>query len=61
MPIPPDDDRDTDQESASEPAFVRMTPHGFDAFMMVIDAPATPVPEVLDLFKRKVPWAACSG
>jgi len=33
-----------------------MTPEAFDAFLAAVDAPATVVPEMVELFKRKAPW-----
>lgn len=36
---------------------VRMSPEGFDAFMAAIAGPAKPVPEMVELFVRKAPWA----
>lgn len=35
---------------------VRMSPEGFDAFLAAIAAPSAPVPEMVELFKRKAPW-----
>jgi uncharacterized protein (DUF1778 family) len=46
------------EEVVLERTLVRMTPHGFRAFMAAIEAPATVVPELVELFKRKAPWAA---
>jgi uncharacterized protein (DUF1778 family) len=43
-----------------ESALVRMNPGGFAAFMAAITGPATPVPAMVDLFKRKAPWEAGS-
>jgi uncharacterized protein (DUF1778 family) len=33
-----------------------MSPAGFDAFVEAIAAPAAPVPEMVELLKRKAPW-----
>jgi uncharacterized protein (DUF1778 family) len=46
------------EEVLMESALVRMSPKGFAAFMAAIAAPATAVPEMVDLFKRKAPWEA---
>jgi uncharacterized protein (DUF1778 family) len=40
-----------------ESTLVRMSPKGFDTFMAAITAPATAVPEMVELLKRKAPWA----
>ena len=45
------------EEVVMESALVRMSPQGFKAFMAVIEAPGTAVPELVELFKRKAPWA----
>jgi len=46
------------EEVVMESTLLRMSPEGFDAFMAEIVAPATAVPEMVELFKRKAPWAA---
>jgi uncharacterized protein (DUF1778 family) len=46
------------EEVVAERTFVRMSPPGFDAFMAAIETPAAAVPELVELFKRRVPWAA---
>lgn len=35
---------------------IRMSAEGFDAFMAAVSGPATPVPEMVDLFRRAAPW-----
>jgi uncharacterized protein (DUF1778 family) len=45
------------EEVVMESALVRMSPQGFRAFMAAIEAPPTAVPELVELFKRKAPWA----
>lgn len=35
---------------------IRMSPAGFKAFMAALAGPATPVPEMLELFRRAAPW-----
>jgi|GraSoi_2013_40cm_1033754.scaffolds.fasta_scaffold54272_2 hypothetical protein len=37
-------------------AVVQVLPE-FDAFMAAIEAPAATVPEFVELFKRRMPWA----
>ena len=39
-----------------EIAPIRMSSEGFEAFMAVLAAPATPAPEMVELFQRKAPW-----
>ncbi len=45
------------EEVVMESTIVRMGPQGFKAFMAVIEAPGTAVPELVELFTRKAPWA----
>ncbi len=35
---------------------IRMSPTGFRAFMKALSAPATAVPEIVELFRRPAPW-----
>jgi uncharacterized protein (DUF1778 family) len=35
---------------------IRMTAEGFGAFLQVIDEPPKPVPEIVDVLRRKAPW-----
>ncbi len=35
---------------------IRMSPAGFKAFMAALSGPATPVPEMIELFQRAAPW-----
>jgi uncharacterized protein (DUF1778 family) len=46
------------EEVVMERTLVRMSPQGFGAFMAAIKTPAAVVPELVELFKRTVPWAA---
>jgi len=39
-----------------ETAPIRMSPAGFKAFMTALSGPATPVPEMIELFQRAAPW-----
>jgi uncharacterized protein (DUF1778 family) len=45
------------EEIVMENTLVHMSPKGFNAFMAAITAPATAVPELVDLLRREVPWA----
>jgi uncharacterized protein (DUF1778 family) len=35
---------------------IRMSSAGFKAFMAALSEPATPVPEMIELFRRAAPW-----
>ncbi|MCC6776906.1 MAG: DUF1778 domain-containing protein [Hyphomicrobiales bacterium] len=35
---------------------IRLSREGFRAFMAAVSAPPTPVPEIVELFKRTAPW-----
>ena len=37
---------------------IRMSPAGFKTFMAALSASAVPVPEMVELFRRKAPWEA---
>jgi uncharacterized protein (DUF1778 family) len=39
-----------------ETALIRMSPEGFDDFLALIAAPASPVPELVELARRRSPW-----
>lgn len=39
-----------------ETAPIRMSPAGFKAFMAVVSAPPSAVPEMVELFRRPSPW-----
>ena len=45
------------EEVVMERTLVRMSPQGFDAFIAAIETPAAAVPELVELFKRRGPWA----
>lgn len=44
------------EEVLMETIPIRMSADGFDAFMTAISGPATPVPEMVDLFRHAAPW-----
>ena len=46
------------EEVVMEQSLIRMSPEGFAAFMDVLAAPATPVPEMVELARRPAPWEA---
>ncbi len=39
-----------------ENTLIRMSAKGFDAFLKVLSGPATPVPEMVALARRRAPW-----
>jgi uncharacterized protein (DUF1778 family) len=39
-----------------ENTVIRMSPEGFSAFIDLLDRPAKPVPELVELLKRPAPW-----
>lgn len=39
-----------------ENRLIRMSPEGFAEFMAALSAPASPVPEMVELAKRPAPW-----
>ena len=49
------------EEVLLEQAVVRMSADGFAAFMTAVTAPAEPVPELVELFRRRAPWEAAGG
>ena len=49
------------EEVLMDQALVRMSADGFAAFMAAVTAPAEPVPELVELFRRKAPWEAAGG
>jgi uncharacterized protein (DUF1778 family) len=44
------------EEVLLEGTLVRMSAKGFAAFMAAVAAPPAPVPEMVDVLKRKAPW-----
>lgn len=44
------------EEVLMENIVIRMSPAGFEAFVLALDAPAAPVPELVELLKRAAPW-----
>jgi uncharacterized protein (DUF1778 family) len=44
------------EEAILENMPIRMSPAGFKAFVRAISGPAKPVPEMVELFKRKAVW-----
>jgi uncharacterized protein (DUF1778 family) len=44
------------EEVLLERALIRMSPAGFAAFREAIEAPAAPVPELVELLRRPAPW-----
>lgn len=46
----------TAEEVIMENTVIRMSPEGFTAFVDMLDRPARPVPEMVELLKRPAPW-----
>lgn len=44
------------EDAIMENTLIRVSPEGFDAFVAALDAPAKPVPAMVDLLKRPAPW-----
>ncbi len=44
------------EEILMETGPVRMSQEGFDAFLAALDAPAQPVPAMVETLQRKAPW-----
>jgi uncharacterized protein (DUF1778 family) len=44
------------EDVVMETAPIRMSPAGFKAFMAALSKPGRPVPEMIELLQRKVPW-----
>ena len=49
------------EEVVLERALVRMSEEGFAAFAAAVAAPAEPVPQLVELFRRNAPWDAPGG
>jgi uncharacterized protein (DUF1778 family) len=46
----------TAEEVIMENTIIRMSPEGFEAFVDLLDRPARPVPEMVELLSRPAPW-----
>ena len=44
------------EEVIMENTVIRMLPEGFAAFATMLDNPAKPVPEMVELLRRPAPW-----
>jgi uncharacterized protein (DUF1778 family) len=44
------------EEVLLERTLIRMSPAGFAAFRAAMEAPAAPVPELVELLRRPAPW-----
>ena len=44
------------EQIVMENALIRMSAAGFDAFVAALAAPGAPVPEMVELLKRRAPW-----
>jgi uncharacterized protein (DUF1778 family) len=48
------------EEAIMENTPIRMSPAAFKAFVAAISGPAKPVPEMVEMLKRKAPWESSS-
>ena len=46
------------EEVIMESTVIHMSPEGFAGFAAMLDSPAKPVPEIVELLKRPAPWEA---
>ena len=46
----------TAEEVIMENTVIRMSPDGFAAFLELLDRPAQPVPEMVEVLQRQAPW-----
>ncbi|MBB6122822.1 DUF1778 domain-containing protein [Sphingobium subterraneum] len=46
----------TAEEVIMENTIIRMSPEGFEAFVDLLNRPASPVPEMVALLRRPAPW-----
>jgi uncharacterized protein (DUF1778 family) len=46
----------TAEQVIMENTIIRMSPEGFSAFVDLLDRPAKPVPEMVELLGRSAPW-----
>jgi len=44
------------EDAIMENTLIRVSPDAFKAFVAALDAPAKPVPEMVELLKRPTPW-----
>lgn len=44
------------EDAIMENTPIRVSPDGFDALVAALDAPAKPVPAMVELLKRPAPW-----
>lgn len=44
------------EDIVMESQLIRLSPEDFAEFLELLSAPPTPVPEMVELFKRQAPW-----
>jgi uncharacterized protein (DUF1778 family) len=44
------------EEAIMENTIIRMSPEGFETFVGLLDRPAQPVPEMVELLRKPAPW-----
>jgi uncharacterized protein (DUF1778 family) len=48
------------EEAIMDTSLLRVSPEAFDAFVAMMDAPAKPVPALIELLRRPAPWEAAT-
>lgn len=48
------------EEAIMDTNLLRVSPAAFDAFVAMLDAPAKPVPALIELVRRPAPWEAAA-
>lgn len=48
------------EEAIMDTNLLRVSPAAFDAFVAMLDAPAKPVPALIELLRRPAPWEAAA-
>lgn len=51
----------TAEEVIMENTIIRMSSAGFDAFVEMLNRPAQPAPEMVELLRRPAPWDIAAG
>lgn len=49
------------EDALMESMPIRMSPDGFDAFLQVLAGPPKPLPEIVELARRRAPWETSKG
>lgn len=49
------------EEVLMENTLLRMSPDGFEAFVAALSGPPAPVPEMVEVLRRRAPWELSEG